>query len=161
MFYYYWLLWAGNMINTLQNSKDKKRNTVRNKHSPHVTSSHPFSLSCIVYRHHLLPLPGGGLYLHFAPQSSEVRLAHVLCGGQWNSGLKLKSQFRYCLVFFPSTMLTVNIQGGTSLGSRMYEMFYVCLYRFHPIHDILCPGRLPFMAYGCRSLILFLLGGFE
>ena len=70
------------MVNTLQNSKDKKRNTVRNKCALHVTSSHPFSLSCIVDCHHLLPLPGGGLYFHTAPQSSEVRLAHVLCGGQ-------------------------------------------------------------------------------
>lgn len=147
------------MVNTLQNSKDKKRNTVRTKCPPHMTSSHSFSLPCIVHCHHLLPLPGGGLYLHIAPPFFEVSLGHVICVGQGNSGLKLKSQFRYCLIFFPSTMLTVNNQVG--LGSRMNWIFYICLYRFHPIHDILCPGRLPFMAYGSRCLVLSLLVGFE
>ena len=70
------------MVNTLQNSKDKKRNTVRTKCPPHMTSSHPFSLPCIVHCHHLLPLPGGGLYLHIAPSFFEVSLGHVICVGQ-------------------------------------------------------------------------------
>ena len=105
----YLLFWVVNIFNRLQNSKEKKRNIVKNKSSSHLTLRHPLHLPCMFYCHqNSLPLPGE-LYLPTAAPSFEVRLGNVICIGQWNvslsgqstSGLKLKSQFRFFPHFLP------------------------------------------------------------